>query len=1300
MANYTINLEETIGKFVPNIYISRITLENNAGFALGRFQKNPHIDPNASEVAAGIVEGETSSRPTATAGKLTVSLQITVKDIVGENFNKWFSNANTSLVGSNTLKDYIRIQIAQVTTESALTAWTKFTTDPHSMLRGTILTQAGTSLKFFDLKDFEAEAGRFAGKYQEHDSQGNRCVNSSLIVKSSDFTTNTGVVPLDDNPATLAYFAWAEVNTEKLADDFRLFGQTIGPLAAASYSATIGKINSNIVFRNSKLVRKGHIFLEAQPGSPPAGLPLNKTDRLWNGEVQYIRAGTVDVSINGVLKRYANYTGFLGGKNYIPGEDITKQPFLIQQTVPNTKIIDFRIVEDIEKLNLNFSKLENKLLRLINKKTRDIKSDTNFSFFTDISLSRGKRSDCRFFFGIDLKKIMRENSPFGGLYARPVWLQNALTEARILSMRIYRRRVRGSSEGGSTPYNFPGDHHFDPVGKLKKFDNALKRNDRNFDLTAGGQTTEKGVSYDPADELIIEAYEVNRTRTSVQFNNDYRPNNKSSIETVNNIFGAPEGTYYYTGTDGGMSEITDGYYQYRIELEILDNSVEYLINVYNDVLGYINRLEEYFVEGSKAGRNVMNTAHFEDAHTTEQNDTRFRTQEANFDPISNRFTQRFIDAQSGQWPSNLPQQYLNKLKLFVDLNDAVITNELVPLLQSYINPQSGNLQGCLVFLRLLQDLVSFLVRAIGVQIGTPKSTPTDTEDAVNATGQTATIFESNIEKSITDSSHRRKFKISHVFETYFNANLPEKVGYDYLGMGMNGSSEFITAKGLRIITADFFKNTIVPKEKAKIFKSGPQNIELYGLEDKGLTGMNNSLNWTDFSYLTPSIIYVGPNKKFHTITDTNGLRPNLSSADIINNTLFGTGIAENVTVVKTGAVAGSLLSTDSLQEKVADFLAYNYNLSVISPDLYRVKITTPANPPIESPTLRGINATKSYVNRANIQTWRNNRAFNCLWSFIGSGIVSGNKRGGVATPGGFSQKTISYYDAKSSTGFYDRLPTTGNRAVEIINDLPNSIRALIRYNDQTRILQGSQATNPFLADIETYLAASPFIEPTTRAKSRLMFETINTIEVLTEFEETKYGAEKMKLEISEHTERGRSDHGSIGSLDNIQTVEESLGAPKWETLTRTIFNQADNKVLLCRQRAWSNPIFKVERVPGLSLPTFDEYFLLWGGGAGASSNPPRLNPDPPIKEGGDTMAVETVKEVDFVLDVKTDYIATTLDLKNLDSSPFKAGALVNPLGGRPAEMAAISATGAGKSALYGKSIILGDLEKTDKVGKS
>ena len=69
MTNYAINPVQTVGEFLPNVYISNIILRSNTGYTKNEI--NPHID------YAG--EGET----TRGDGSLQVELALTIKDVLG-----------------------------------------------------------------------------------------------------------------------------------------------------------------------------------------------------------------------------------------------------------------------------------------------------------------------------------------------------------------------------------------------------------------------------------------------------------------------------------------------------------------------------------------------------------------------------------------------------------------------------------------------------------------------------------------------------------------------------------------------------------------------------------------------------------------------------------------------------------------------------------------------------------------------------------------------------------------------------------------------------------------------------------------------------------------------------------------------------------------------------------------------------------------------------------------------------------------------------------------------------------------
>ena len=201
-------------------------------------------------------------------------------------------------------------------------------------------------------------------------------------------------------------------------------------------------------------------------------------------------------------------------------------------------------------------------------------------------------------------------------------------------------------------------------------------------------------------------------------------------------------------------------------------------------------------------------------------------------------------------------------------------------------------------------------------------------------------------------------------------------------------------------------NTIVPNEIQKVFKNPQVVVNMPGLNNRGLTNLNNTLQFTDFSYFTPAIVLNGVNKgSYNTIANEAGATSNTSTSQMMG------------TIVDVSADAVGSVSGNSLVEQTADFLSYNYNLTAVpQPDVRKVIIEpgpVPANNSQADPITE-------YDNTATAQNSSNNKAFDIFWDLISSGMIAPGTRGGVIPSEPFGQKSVSYYDASSQTGFYNQ----------------------------------------------------------------------------------------------------------------------------------------------------------------------------------------------------------------------------------------------------------------------------------------
>ena len=218
---------------------------------------------------------------------------------------------------------------------------------------------------------------------------------------------------------------------------------------------------------------------------------------------------------------------------------------------------------------------------------------------------------------------------------------------------------------------------------------------------------------------------------------------------------------------------------------------------------------------------------------------------------------------------------------------------------------------------------------------------------------------------------------------------------------MGTTSIPIDNEGLRVISPELWKNTIVVKEVEKIFNNPDSSITLFGFENKIITGggnnpplPSNSLRESDYSYFTPSLIYNGANSQpTRLIGEGLNPRPNLGDIDFINSYI------DNV----AGSYgSNNLINTNTLNEKTADFLSYNYNfVALVGESDENRNLFSPG----ETPPSDAGNALDVYVDNLNKKTTSNVDAFPIFWSLISDGVVSEGSLGGVSLPEKSSKKT-------------------------------------------------------------------------------------------------------------------------------------------------------------------------------------------------------------------------------------------------------------------------------------------------------
>jgi len=472
------------------------------------------------------------------------------------------------------------------------------------------------------------------------------------------------------------------------------------------------------------------------------------------------------------------------GVSYKAGTPADPGPVLTKKKVPNNKIQDFRIFEKLEKIQYNVITGIQNVELINNARFRDFSiSDTlpnaDSSYFTDIGLTVDANNNPRMVFGINYGNLIRTNTRFSGLYNN--FNQAKLREhTKIKSMKLIRRRITREYDG------------LNQLGSPAQIRNVF----------------DEANTY-PA--IIITGRDAGRTGFKTL------PSSKGTLEEID--LAQNTNLRHFMASDFTMSVITDGYYQYGVEMEVEDRTHE-LIEGYIDLLKNARHvLQGYYEKALEPGNSSSPAA---------------------FNITSGRFTEKFVEEMHRQYPK--PQKAEEKPKSpwgmavlqYFDINaimvGAPLDTSMVGEIIKIIQPTTGSPHGISSFLKILDGLMSRMYELIGTNQAAKASTATETSSA-HAPIKTPSRF----------------FKIKHFFNNKsFNSNLPKNMGYDFLS---NGPLRPTTAKGLRRITRLQYEKR-AKAETLKYFNSDKPDVTI--IKDGMTYNPGDDFSLKEMGYLTPT----------------------------------------------------------------------------------------------------------------------------------------------------------------------------------------------------------------------------------------------------------------------------------------------------------------------------------------------------------------------------------------------------------------------------------------------------------------
>lgn len=1113
-----LNQQAILGAIIPDVRISKITLESGGDTLI---EREPHIN---HEREAGLVADARGNLTRAVvlpsfkdASETGQPLRITVDLVIKEKLDNslvgsWFTNQDFS--------QYLQLKIFQSTRQDVTQAATNnkrfFEVADHTRGR-TILTQAsdaeakailpsidvplGTNLrsilqnsltiKVLSMKDDHlGDKDNLNKHYTEIDSDGNRITTLTYRV---DFQ-----LP-NENPNHLAYFAFSYINLLQLAQDFSLNFDSV-----SNFRDPIGVVTSDIVFRDGSIVDESFIFTDP-------------TGRIWTGPITRSSGGE-----------------FFGVTN--AQQDISEATRLVRRTIQNSKVQDFRNFHELESLSLDFSFVENEIIRrkVLNLARDPLDFIAPKMFFSRMYLARDDEDNARFFFSVNYKRIMEETSIYGKFFQRTVSFPDIVQKSAITSMKVFRHRVGGSPEVGSAPR------------ENEKFDD------------------------DQIDEVFVVSGEK-IFKNFVTINND-----KGSLKEIERLHTPNQnlmGIRHFTGVDKEMPLITDGYYKYGVEFEIQDPALAYLIERLNVLRSARANFEKYYQEASSIGT-ISKQIAFTDPHIdfagekVEFNEAK----QGNFDPVLNRFTQEFIENQRQRflnaqtivtpWGAAV-LIYLQTLRLFTDEQDLRF-DELLPKLLHFVHPATGNLRGIQKLIDLMQALENSINVALGIDQGSTN---------ISGVPEDGSPLESTVAMG---TKAKKTISVKFLFSEIYDSSVDNATGYDFLDI----AGEQDKLDGLKFITGEEY-NTRVEKETDKYFNRLNQinpDISL-NFGDQAFTE-NDTIDITSYSYLTPSKYKVRDRFEITRLGESptpKNVKEKLATADICTrnrnsrSTISqrpGTNNASNLsTGVQTLRAETLQLFADLCIVPVVFAAPARLPLGdAILPQADVQRTPDPVDPIIDVRSACEVDIEK--VNNTNYVPLMLDLARRTTIDKVSPTVASKLKKGAFASNQNAASRRVNIqnFDVLNENSLINRLienpgsfsaeaffqgaahTTTLNTALKA---LPNQVKSLFLARTNPDVIKTNWFENP----------TDPILTNDDEAEFRLSYRMINVIQIFNGYDEDEEG-------------------------------NPLVNSPRWEPLTLQLFNEATGQALLCRLHSYENKLIGIKREEALELPIFDEYFIL------------------------------------------------------------------------------------------------------------
>ncbi len=455
--------------------------------------------------------------------------------------------------------------------------------------------------------------------------------------------------------------------------------------------------------------------------------------------------------------------------------------------VPNTTLQDFRILRlpkemDISLLSEDLTEMSAKNV-FSNQKNITIGSEKALS---DIKTSRKSDGTINFLFEIDVKKLLQSKSPFASVISNsPESLNEIIEMSQVTLLQLM--RVRSIEKDSSNSAS--------GITKVPEIANTQ----------------------DSKPSIVAKIIAGNASASD-------------NIRKVNTSLTA-SGKVIYTGTDIESANITDGKHSYYVEIEMLDGIKAYLKNLLLELTSNKEILYAYLNEINKPSLSeyltVRNDPHVYDI--SEEIRAASKKKESNINKFTGKISKSAKEEMYRRYPPGSPQPWVNPLAIFTEAYSAVFgtSPSIESRISGMISPDTGNLNGLTMFVKLYDALIEKLSSIVSDTMGSP-------------TTKSQKNFQSSTPTAIKVRKH---------FQYILDARIPDNVGYQYI-------STEVTTNGLSTMSLRDWDQRVTA-ETNKWLSEDSTSIRIPSFSSRA--GINQQISRNDYSFLSPQHVRLSGN---------------------------------------------------------------------------------------------------------------------------------------------------------------------------------------------------------------------------------------------------------------------------------------------------------------------------------------------------------------------------------------------------------------------------------------------------------